>query len=170
MLIIQGLSYSSANITIPSLKLLPSSVTGIRSLHEAKRLTRKHGLHLTNIANGCLLFAYLVSPRHRKHPYMMWMCVSSAMGSYGLDYWFNREGGFQAWLQDIAQDTGCLALLGKPAVKKDEDLVVVETEEGFNGESVQRDMDQERLMQAIRTCFSGAALAMGIVGLWGDRS
>lgn len=101
---------------------------------------------------------------------MMWMCVSSTVGSYGLDYWFNREGGFQTWVQDVAQDTGCLTLLGKPAAKKDEDLVVVETEEGFNGESVQREMDQERLMQAIRACFSGVALAMGIVGLWGDRS
>lgn len=60
--------------------------------------------------------------------------------------------------------------MGVPAAKKDEDLVVVETEEGFNGESVQREMNQERLLQSIKAGFSGAALAMGIVGLWGDRS
>lgn len=166
----QGLSYSSSKITIPSLELLPTSVNAVRSLHEAKRLTRKHGLQLTNIANACLLFAYLVSPRHRKHPYMLWMCVSSAVGSYGADYWFNRGSGFQTWILDVAHDTGCLRLLGVPAAKKDEDLVVVETEEGFNGESVQREMNQERLLQSIKAGFSGAALAMGIVGLWGDRS
>ena len=166
----QGLSYSASNITIPSLKLLPTSVNAVRSLHESKRLTRKHGLHLTNIANSCLLFAYFISPRHRKHPYLIWMCVSSAVGSYGVDYWFNRGGGFQAWIQDVAQDAGCRWLVGKPAAKKDEDLVVVESEEGFNGESVQREMEQERQLQSIRAWFSGAALAMGIVGLWGDRS
>jgi autophagy-related protein 33 len=47
-------------------------------------------------------------------------------------------------------------------------LVVVESETDVNGESVQRDMNSERKLQCIRAWFSGAALAMGIVGLWGD--
>lgn len=157
-------------MTIPALKLLPTSVNASRSLNEAKRLSRKHGLRLTNIANGCLLFAYSVSPRHRQHPYLVWMCLTSAVGSYGVDYWFNRHGGFKAWIQSIVQDTGCACLLGKYAPKKDEDLVVVETDEGVNGESIQREMSQERQLHLARSVFSGLALAMGIVGLWGDRS
>lgn len=68
------------------------------------------------------------------------------------------------------QDTGCACLLGKYAPKKDEDLVVVETDEGVNGESIQREMSQERQLHLARSVFSGLALAMGIVGLWGDRS
>lgn len=167
----QGLSYTTAQVTIPSLKLLPTSTTASRSLTEAKRLNRKHGFRLTNIANGCLLFAYLVSPRHRKHPYLVWMCVTSAVGSYGVDFWFNRQGGLKNWAMGVFQESYCAQLLGKAApVKKEEDLVVIEAEEGgVNGEMVQQEMEKERVMHLVRSWISGVALAMGIVGLWGDR-
>lgn len=165
----QGLSFSSSAVTIPSLKLLPTSVNASRSLNEAKRLGRKHALRLTNVANACLLFAYTLSPRHRKHPFLVWMCVTSTLGSYGADYWFNRQGGFKAWIQNVVQDTGCACLCGKSSAKKDEDLVLVEAEEGFNGENVQREMDQERRLHCTRSWFSGIAFAMGVVGLWGDK-
>lgn len=59
--------------------------------------------------------------------------------------------------------------LGKSTSKKEEDLVVVESEEDVNGESVQREMDRERRMHHIRAWVSGLALSMGIVGLWGDK-
>ncbi|EAU31551.1 conserved hypothetical protein [Aspergillus terreus NIH2624] len=168
--LLTGLSYSSATITLPSLKLLPTASDASRSLSEVKRLNRKHGLRLTNLANGCLLFAYGISPTHRKHPYLVWMCVASTIGSYGLDYWFHRELGIKAWFRSLVQDGCGCGSSRKAAGKKDEDLVVVEAEEKVNGESIDRDMDNERRFQSARAVFSGLALAMGIVGLWGDRS
>jgi autophagy-related protein 33 len=171
---LQGLSYSASTVAVPSLKFLPTSANASRSLHEVKRLNRKHCLRLTNLANACLLFAYSASPKHRKHPYLIWMCLTSAVGSYGVDFWFHRDAGFAAWAHGVVQDATCLCLgRGQPA-KKEEDIVVVEAEEdvnvNVNGESVGREMDHERRMQRARAWFSGVALAMGIVGLWGDMA
>ncbi|KAF7156086.1 hypothetical protein CNMCM5623_009228 [Aspergillus felis] len=168
--ILTGLSYSASTVTIPSLSLLPTSANALRSLNEVKRLNRKHGLRLTNIANGCLIFAYSVSPKHRKHPYLIWMCVASIVGSYGMDFWFHRELGLKAWAQSLIQDSGCMSFSRKNGAKKDEDLVVVEAEDELvNGESVREEMARERRLQCARAVCSGIALAMGIVGLWGDR-
>jgi autophagy-related protein 33 len=97
------------------------------------------------------------------------MVVMSTIGSYGVDYWFHRESGVKAWICSVAQDMGYLSSRAKKTQKKEEDLVVVEAEESVNGESVRREMDAERRLQGVRGIFSGIALAMGIVGLWGDR-
>ncbi|RHZ52623.1 uncharacterized protein CDV56_105692 [Aspergillus thermomutatus] len=167
--ILTGLSYSTSTVTIPSLSLLPTSANALRSLNEVKRLNRKHGLRLTNIANGCLIFAYSISPKHRKHPYLIWMCVASIIGSYGMDFWFHREIGLKAWSQSFIQDSECMSFSRRHAAKKDEDLVVVEAEESVNGESVREEMARERRLQSARAVCAGIALAMGIVGLWGDR-
>ncbi|KAL2864772.1 uncharacterized protein BJX67DRAFT_383406 [Aspergillus lucknowensis] len=167
--LLTGLSYSTSTITVPSLSLLSTSSNASKSLSEVKRLNRKHGLRLANISNVCLLFAYSISPRHRKHPYLIWMVVMSAIGSYGVDYWFHRQNGFKAWICSVAQDAGFSSVGAKKSQKKEEDLVVVEAEENVNGESVRKEMDAERRLQGVRGIFSGVALAMGIVGLWGDR-
>lgn len=98
------------------------------------------------------------------------MVVTSTVGSYGVDYWFHRQNSFKAWVQSIFQDTTCLCFGGKSTTKKEEDLVVVDSEEDMNGEGVNSEMNQERRMQRVRAWFSGLALAMGIVGLWGDKA
>ncbi|KAL4933174.1 uncharacterized protein BDV17DRAFT_253089 [Aspergillus undulatus] len=166
--LLTGLSYSASTITIPSLSVLSTSSHASKSLYEVKRLNRRHGLRLANISNTCLIFAYSISPRHRKHPYLVWMAVMSTIGAYGVDYWYHRDNGFKAWIRSVAQDTGFLALCtGK--TQKEDDLVVVEAEEGVNGEVVRRELETERRLQSVRAIFSGIALSMGIVGLWGDR-
>ncbi|KAL4806093.1 hypothetical protein BDV18DRAFT_138663 [Aspergillus unguis] len=167
--LLTGLSYSASTITVPSLSLLTTSTNASKSLTEVKRLNRKHGLRLANISNVCLLFAYSISPRHRKHPYLVWMAVMSTIGSYGVDYFFHRENGFKAWACSVLQDTGCLSLCAKKTQKKEEDIVVVDAEENVNGEVVRREMETERRLEGVRAVFSGIALSMGIVGLWGDR-
>ncbi|KAL5337113.1 hypothetical protein BJX70DRAFT_370377 [Aspergillus crustosus] len=167
--LLTGLSYSASTITVPSLSLLSTSTTASKSLSEVKRLNRKHGLRLANISNICLLFAYSVSPRHRKHPYLIWMVVSSTVASYGVDYWFNRQNGIQAWFNSVLQDTGYLALFSKKSQKKEDDIVVVEADENVNGEVVRKELETERRLEGVRAIFSGIALSMGIVGLWGDR-
>lgn len=156
---------------MPSLKLLPTSGHASRCFHEVKRLNRKHALRLSSLTNTCLLFAYSISPPRRKHPYLMWMCVVSTVSSFGLDLWFNRHLGLQQWAYTAIQDTTglCLGRKTQSTAKKDDDLVVVETEEDVNGESVQREMDRERRLQRARAWLAGIALSMGIVGLWGDK-
>jgi autophagy-related protein 33 len=162
-----------ATVTIPSLRLLPTASHATRALKDAKRRSRKHALRLANLANSCLLFAFLVSPRRRKHPYLIWVCLSSTLGSFGVDFWFNRDKGVAGWACSLIEDLDVPFLTLKrktPATspKKDEDLVVVEAEADVNGEIVQRDMEKERKLQRTRAWFSCAALGMAIVGLWGD--
>ncbi|KAJ5619160.1 hypothetical protein N7510_003144 [Penicillium lagena] len=168
--LLTGLSYSTSAVTVPSLQLLPTSTTASRCLHEVKRLNRKHVLRISSLANTCFLFAYCISPPRRKHPYLLWMCATSALASYGLDFWFNRQIGLQNWFFSVLRDTSGLTLGRKSSAKKEEDLVVVEAEEDVNGETIQREMVAERRLQCIRAWLSGIALSMGIVGLWGDRS
>ncbi|KAL2219967.1 hypothetical protein M432DRAFT_544178 [Thermoascus aurantiacus ATCC 26904] len=174
--LLTGLSYSVATVTIPSLKLLPTASHASLALKEVKRRARKHALHLSNLTNACILFAWTVSPRRKKHPYLIWMVLTSTIGSFGMDFLYNREKGVVGWGKMVVQDL-CLCAAKKlktaatATTKKDEDLVVVESEEGeevVNGESVEQDMDRERRLQRARAWFSGVALAMGVVGLWGD--
>ncbi|KAJ5651063.1 uncharacterized protein N7484_004786 [Penicillium longicatenatum] len=167
--LLTGMSYSNASITIPALKLLPSSTSASRCLNEVKRLSRKHALRLSSLTNTCILFAYSISPPRRQHPYLVWMCVVSTVSSYGLDLFFNRHMGLKNWTLAIIQDTTGLSLGLTPPSKKEDDLVMVDAEEDVNGETVQRDMDRERRLQRVRTWLAGLALSMGIVGLWGDK-
>jgi len=167
--LLTGLSYSTASITIPSLKLLPTSSTASRCLNEVKRLNRKHALRLSSLSNTCLFIAYTISPPRRKHPYLVWMYVASTVSSFGLDLFFNRHMGLKNWLLSVIQDTTGLSLGTQSPIKKDDDLVVIESDEDVNGESVQREMDQERRLQRARTWLAGIAFSMGIVGLWGDK-
>ena len=95
------------------------------------------------------------------------MCVASSLGSYGVDFWYHRQIGFKTWVKSILPDTRCL--FRKSSAKKDEDIVLVEAEENVNGEIVQVEMERERRLQRARAMLSGVGLAMGIVGLWGDR-
>ncbi|KAL4967565.1 uncharacterized protein BDV14DRAFT_169563 [Aspergillus stella-maris] len=166
--LLTGLSYSASTITVPSLNVLSTSTHASKSLKEVKRLNRRHGFRLATVSEACLLFAYSISSRHRKHPYLIWMTTMSLIGTFGVDYYFHRDLGFSAWFHDLFSDIGP-ARLSKKSQKKEEDIVVVEAEESVNGEVVRREMEKERRMQGVRAIFSGIALSMGIVGLWGDR-
>ncbi|KAJ5731667.1 uncharacterized protein N7483_006175 [Penicillium malachiteum] len=167
--LLTGISYSTAAITVPSLKLLPTSTTASRCLNEVKRLNRRHAVRLSSLTNACILFAYTLSSPRRRHPYLVWMCVASTLSSHGLDLFFNRHLGFMNWVFVTIQDTTGLNLSSVSPIKKDDDLVMVGTDEDVNGESVQREMDRERRLQRARTWMAGIAFSMGIVGLWGDK-
>jgi autophagy-related protein 33 len=99
---------------------------------------------------------------------MLWMSVLNTVSSYGLDFYFNRHLGLRNWAIEVLYDTTGLSL-GKVSNKREEDIVLVESEEDVNGESVQREMDRERRMHLVRTWVFGTAFAVGIVGLWGDK-
>ncbi|CRG87177.1 hypothetical protein PISL3812_04194 [Talaromyces islandicus] len=168
--LLTGVSYSTAFITLPALKVLPTASHATRTLKDVKRRSRKHAIRLSNLVTTCFFFAWFVVPKRKKHPYLLWVCLSSTIGSLGVDFWFNRSLGLGGWLRTVVEDIDfpSLSVRQRTPSKKDDDLVVVESDADFNGESVQRDLDRERRLQLTRSWFSGAALAMAIVGLWGD--
>ncbi|CAG7959279.1 unnamed protein product [Penicillium salamii] len=164
--LLTGLSYSTSAITIPALQLLPTATTAARSLNEVKRLSRRYALRLSFLANSCFCFAWCLSSPRRRHPYMVWLWAFSALSAHGVDFWFNRHLGFKNWVSAVIRDVSHFSLT---EAKKDEDLVVVETEDEVNGETVQREMGRERNLHRVRAWLSGIALSIGIVGLWGDK-
>ncbi|RAO70800.1 uncharacterized protein BHQ10_006812 [Talaromyces amestolkiae] len=172
--LLTGVSYSTAAITIPTLRALPTASHAARALKDVKRRSRKHVFRLSNISSACLFFAWFVASRRKKHPYLIWVSLTSAISSWGVDFWYNRELGLGGWLRSVVEDIDFPYLAVKrsssgassPSSKKDEDLVVVEAD--FNGETVERDMAREQSHQMVRSWLSGAALSMAIVGLWGD--
>ncbi|KAJ5089199.1 hypothetical protein N7532_007883 [Penicillium argentinense] len=169
--LLTGLSYSTSHITIPALKLLPTSTAASRCFNEVKRLNRKYALRLSGIVNSCFLFAFYASPPWRQHPYMMWACTISSAATWGLDYYVNRHRGLKTWLVEVIRD-GYGVSLTNTTSRKEEDLVVVDTEseeEDVNGESVQAEMANESTMQIFRLSLSYVALSIAIVGLWGDK-
>ncbi|KAJ5562406.1 hypothetical protein N7535_003147 [Penicillium sp. DV-2018c] len=166
--LLTGLSYSTSSITIPALRLLPSATTAARSLNEVKRLSRRYAVRLSFLTNTCVCFAWCLSSPRRRHPYMIWLCLASTVSTYGVDFWFNRHLGLKNWVSAVIRDASHFSLRDSNT-QKDEDLVVVESEDGLNGETVQREMDRERKMHRVRTWLSGVALSIGIVGLWGDK-
>ncbi|EED12923.1 conserved hypothetical protein [Talaromyces stipitatus ATCC 10500] len=172
--LLTGVSYSTAVITIPTLRALPTASHAARALKEAKRRSRKHAFRLSNLTSTCLFFAWFVASKRKKHPYLIWVSLTSAISSFGIDFWFNRQLGLGGWLRSVVEDIDFPSLIVKktssgttsPSTKQEEDLVVVEA--GFNGETVERDMAREQSHQFVRSLLSGAALSMAIVGLWGD--
>jgi autophagy-related protein 33 len=112
----------------------------------------------------------MISSKRRKHPYLLWVCVTSILGSFGVDFWFYRKKGLASWSGMVAHDVGVPAMKKWKTSTKEEDVVVVETEGEVNGEIVERDMERECKLQRVRTWCSGVALTMSIVGLWGDRA
>lgn len=95
------------------------------------------------------------------------MVALSYSSSFATDLWFNRSLGFKNWALEVLKDTTGIQL-GRSAAK-DEDIVVVESEEDINGESVQISMARESRLHSFRAWMAGLAFSMGVVGLWGDR-
>ncbi|EEA28987.1 hypothetical protein TMatcc_002656 [Talaromyces marneffei ATCC 18224] len=172
--LLTGVSYSTAAIAIPTLRALPTASHAGRALKDVKRRSRKHAFRLSSITSSCLFFAWFVASRRKKHPYLIWVSLTSAISSWGVDFWYNRELGLGGWLRSVVEDIDFPSLTLKktpsgassPSSKKDDDLVVVE--EDFNGETVEHDMAREQSHQIVRSWLAGAALSMAIVGLWGD--
>lgn len=97
---------------------------------------------------------------------MIWLWAFSTISAHGVDFWFNRHLGFKTWVSAVIRDVSHFSLAD---AEKDEDLVVVETEDDLNGETVQQEMVRERSLHCTRAWLSGIALSIGIVGLWGDK-
>jgi len=114
-----GLSYSLSRITIPALQSMPTASHANRSLQEVKRRSRQHAFRLANVVNGCFLFAYFISSRRRKHPYLLWVSLTSTIGTFGVDYWFNREQGLQSWLRSTIADV-CVPCLRAKSSRHDD--------------------------------------------------
>ena len=168
MFVIQGVSYSLATLTLPSLQ--PSASSAARALRSIEVKSTRHILSLASISSLSLLTSYWLAPPRGKHPYLLWVALMSFISGQGLEGWFNGFTRFPRMVKDKVGKFG-----GKKASEKggngngsgDEWDLVVEGE-AVNGESVENEMARERRVQALRSSIAGIGFTMGVIGIWGD--
>lgn len=141
----QGVSYSLATLTVPSLLALPSATQA----HHAFARLQKLGLNqlriISAISGASLLLCYVLAPRQGRHPYLLWTASTVALGA-SADLYFSREA------RQLVQN------------RRRGDAV----DSSVNGEEVRAGMEQFQIAQAVRAGISGLGFLMSVIGLWGD--
>jgi autophagy-related protein 33 len=115
------------------------------------------------------VLAWLISPRSRKHPYLLYTALLSTAGGIGVDY-----AAAQGWLAAPLQVFERRAI-DTEAVRdvdvsegEDEEVLLGQGGEEVNGEVVRRKVEGMRGRESVRAKVLGFGFAIGILGLWGD--
>ncbi|KAK6533715.1 hypothetical protein TWF694_002646 [Orbilia ellipsospora] len=142
--LLTGISFSTSYASIKSLLTLPSAPAAHRSFTALKSTLSTLTGRLTILTTISFLTSYLLSPPHKKHPYLL---ITSIIPLFSGVYSF--------------------AILG-PKSARMERLIVENGERGVNGEEL-RDgmMEWERASWGVAGIY-GVGFGMGVVGLWGD--
>ncbi|KAF2763300.1 hypothetical protein EJ05DRAFT_496127 [Pseudovirgaria hyperparasitica] len=148
--LLTGTSYTLTTATLPSLLALPTAQTCSTALTHLTRYATLHRRILSNVAWASLALAYAVSPRHAKHPYLLWTGLATLTADFA--------------------PTFALRVRKRVVVGEEEDGVGAGRtgEEDVNGETVRRDVVRWRKVEAVRAGLAGTAFAMAVVGIWGD--
>lgn len=95
--------------------------------------------------------AYVLSPSHARHPYLLWTTLASAIAGFG-------------------PELPILVKKSKEIVHEEDDGVKVgrADEEDVNGETVRSEVSSHKGREAVRTALAGSAFALAVIGIWGD--
>lgn len=156
---IQGVSYTTATQTVPTLLTLPSAAEASATFHRAKLLAARHSTVLSILSISAYTIAYAFAPRSGRHPYLLWTGLTVAMGA-GADYFLSAR---DQYLREKER--------GKPRSKVEEDdYEDVNGSVRFNGEEVRKAVEGWQGRELVKCAFSGAAFCMGTVGIFGDMA
>ncbi|KAF2107155.1 hypothetical protein BDV96DRAFT_589789 [Lophiotrema nucula] len=145
--LLTGVSASLSTLALPSLLTLPTAVTARTTLTYLSSKTRILSAYLRHITTFSLFSAYLLSPRRFRHPYLLYTSIFAAVSGPGVDYAIAYREGTNA---------------------RRETLDLEAQGDDVNGEQVRHAVERMRSTESARAIISGAAFAMGVVGLWGD--
>jgi autophagy-related protein 33 len=73
--LLTGLSYTISTVSVPSLLAIPTAGGASRALSSLATSSRTHLRSLTAIASTAFLTAYAISPRHLRHPYLLYVGI-----------------------------------------------------------------------------------------------
>ncbi|EKD11871.1 CtnG [Drepanopeziza brunnea f. sp. 'multigermtubi' MB_m1] len=175
--LLTGFSYSLSTLTLPTFSTLPSATSASKAFSNLAYVSLSQLRALAAISSSSFLFAYLLSPRSQKHPYLLW--TSLFVGASGF-----TEYALQSYRPKSATSTGSVKTKVKKskgrqmdasyevlgASDRDSEGTVSgeETDESVNGEEVRQAMEGFMVTQIARTVVAGMAFAMSTVGIWGD--
>ncbi|KAK2626518.1 hypothetical protein QTJ16_003693 [Diplocarpon rosae] len=175
--LLTGYSYSLTTLTIPTLSTLPSATSASKAFTNLTYVSLTHLRALTAASSTSFLFAYLLSPRSQKHPYLLWtslVVASSGFAEYALRGYTPRPAAGPKFIKQKSQKSqgrqmdSSYEVLGASDRDSEGTGSGEELDEDINGEEVRQELEGFMVTQTARTIIAGIGFAMSIVGLWGD--
>ncbi|EFX00320.1 hypothetical protein CMQ_7322 [Grosmannia clavigera kw1407] len=83
--LLTGLSFSLSTVTVPTLLTLPSARTASKAFLSLSDAASSHLRSLSGIATSAFLLAFLLSPRHIRHPYLLYTSLLVLSGRLVTD-------------------------------------------------------------------------------------
>ncbi|CAK7217192.1 hypothetical protein SCUCBS95973_003060 [Sporothrix curviconia] len=80
--LLTGLSFSLSTVTVPTLLTLPSARTASNAFRSLTDAASAQLRILSGVASSAFLLAYLFSPRHVRHPYLMHTSMLVIVGRF----------------------------------------------------------------------------------------
>ncbi|KAH8676763.1 hypothetical protein BGZ60DRAFT_265531 [Tricladium varicosporioides] len=172
-----GLSYTLSSLTLPTLLTLPTATSASKAFTNLTTLSLTHLRALAGISSTSFLLAYILSPRSKKHPYLLWTTLFVA--SSGLTDLILRPSrtttvtttkqARQKYKKGKSrQMDASYEVLGASDKDSASEGTVSEGEEDVNGEEVREQMEGFMMSQVARTAIAAVGFAMSVVGIWGD--
>ncbi|KAI1107495.1 hypothetical protein F4804DRAFT_297179 [Jackrogersella minutella] len=184
--LLTGTSYTLSTLTIPSLLELPSASAAAKTFRSLASTASTHLNVLTTLSGSAFLFAFTLSPRGFKHPYLLYtslFCFGTRLTGYVTPSIFGEPvSSTSAAAQRRAALTR--ARKEKQAARRMEASYEVlpdshsdegagsasgeELDEDYNGEEVRSEVEFFVRNQLIQTAMAGIGFIMAVVGIWGD--
>ncbi|ATY58324.1 hypothetical protein CCM_06269 [Cordyceps militaris CM01] len=170
--LLTGVSYAVSRLALPALLSLPSSAAAGDALSRLGNSLRAPLLTLSSLAALPLALAFVLAPRHARHPYLVYASVLAAVSAAAPRFLVPAPAAAAAATppatrpkQRAAHMEASYEVLGdvhsEPASEEDMDELV-------NGEDVRGRVQGLQRAYAVQAGLAGLAFAMSVVGLWGD--
>ncbi|CAL3964276.1 hypothetical protein PZA11_001674 [Diplocarpon coronariae] len=175
--LLTGYSYSLTTLTIPTLSTLPSATSASKAFTNLTYVSLNNLRALAAASSTSFLFAYILSPRSQKHPYLLWtslLVVSSGFTEYALRGYTPKPAAGPKSIKpksqksQVRQMDSSYEVLGASDRESEGNASGEEPDEDVNGEEVRQELEGFMLTQIARTVIAGVGFSMSIVGLWGD--
>jgi len=179
--LLTGLSYTLSTLTLPALLTLPSANSASRAFTNLTTLSLTHLRVLASLSSSSFLFAYILSPRGSKHPYLLWTTLFVA--SSGLTDFILRPSRTKtltaAKTQRQKEKSVTRRVVSSRKMEASYEVLgdsnsegtmsgCEEVEEEVNGEEIREAIGGFLKDQMVRTVIAGVGFATSIVGIWGD--
>ncbi|KAL8294937.1 hypothetical protein RB597_008357 [Gaeumannomyces tritici] len=193
--LLTGLSYTLSSLTAPALLTLPSASAASRGFGTLASTARTQLRALTLASSACFALAFLASPRHGRHPYLLYTSVltglSGAAVSDGLLAPYlglatpprrarparpaaaaaaaaRRERSARARMESSYEDLGEGSDSAHSDDGDDDTTVVASATDEVNGEEVRGDVENFIKKQVVRAGVAGLGFLVAVLGIWGD--
>ncbi|KAK2778244.1 hypothetical protein CKAH01_03200 [Colletotrichum kahawae] len=195
--LLTGLSYSLSTVTVPSILSLPSASDALRAFQNLYPSANTRLRILTGVSTASFLFAFFLSPRAFRHPYLVYasvLCLASGAAEQITPYVLSSpESSSEAiaarrQARREREDARKAARIARQEARMEASYEVLgdthsdaasdgeaaaaaafaEEEENFNGEEIRVVVDGFRKTQIVQTAIASVGFLMSVIGIWGD--